>query len=268
MAQQLLAALATARVIDLGQPLEPTIPCSPNHPGFRMALQRRHGDMVRADGGSAANELIVTGGHVGTHIDALSHVSHNGLLHGGIAAAEAQTGGRMSHLGVEHIEPIVRRGVLLDIARLHGVPVLPGGYGISADDLEKAADAGSRPQPGDVALIRSGWAAHWTSPAVYLGQDTGVPGLAPDAADWLVDHRVHAAGGDTTAFEQIKPGAGHSLLPVHRRLIVDAGIYIIENLNLDGLQDVGATEFLFVLSPLKIIGATGSPVRPVALVEA
>ncbi|MGC1210814.1 MAG: cyclase family protein, partial [Micromonospora sp.] len=72
------------------------MPCSPNHPGFRMSLIRRHGDMVRPDGGSAANEMIVTGGHVGTHVDALSHVSHDGKLHGGVDAAAAQTGGRFT----------------------------------------------------------------------------------------------------------------------------------------------------------------------------
>ncbi len=84
----LLAALpAGLRIVELGQPLFTGMPCSPNHPGFRMTLVRRHGDMVRPDGGSAANEIIITGGHVGTHIDALSHVSHDGRLHGGVDAA-------------------------------------------------------------------------------------------------------------------------------------------------------------------------------------
>ncbi|WP_262403618.1 cyclase family protein [Actinomadura sp. CNU-125] len=84
----LLAAVAGGvRLIELGQPFFTGMPCSPNHPGFRMTLIRRHGDMMRPDGGSAANEIIVTGGHVGTHIDALSHVSHDGELHGGVDAA-------------------------------------------------------------------------------------------------------------------------------------------------------------------------------------
>ena len=60
------------------------MPVSPNHPAFEMAMIRRHGDVVRPDGGSAANEMIVLGGHVGTHIDAVGHVSHDGLLHGGV----------------------------------------------------------------------------------------------------------------------------------------------------------------------------------------
>src|SRR5581483_3266892 len=96
-----LKLLSGARVFDLGHPLDPGMPVSPNHPGYRMALLRRHGDMVRADGGSASNEMIVMGGHTGTHLDALCHVSHAGKLHGGIDAQEAQTGGRFQQLGLE-----------------------------------------------------------------------------------------------------------------------------------------------------------------------
>ncbi len=83
-----------ARVIDLANPIEAGMPVSPNHPGFKMALQRRHGDMVRADGGSAANEMIMIGGHTGTHVDALCHVSHQGALFGGVDAKEALSGRR------------------------------------------------------------------------------------------------------------------------------------------------------------------------------
>ena len=84
------AVTAGTRTVELGQPLFTGMPCSPNHPGFRMTLIRRHGDMVRPDGGSASNEIVVTGGHVGTHVDALSHVSQDGCLHGGIDAEAAQ----------------------------------------------------------------------------------------------------------------------------------------------------------------------------------
>ena len=87
------------------QPLHPAIPTSPNHPGFRHALLRRHGDAVRVDGTSGANDLLVMGTHTGTHVDALAHISHNGLLHGGASAADEQTGGRFLHHGVHTIEP-------------------------------------------------------------------------------------------------------------------------------------------------------------------
>jgi len=269
-ADTLLAAVGQGiRIVELGHPFFTGMPCSPNHPGFRMSLIRRHGDMVRPDGGSASNEMIVTGGHVGTHVDALSHVSHDGLMHGGVDAAEAQTGGRFSQLGAEHTPALLTRGVLLDVAATKGVDVLPPGYGVTADDLTAAADrAGVQVRRGDVALIRTGWARHFDDTATYLGQSDGVPGATPDAGQWLADAGVVTTGADTTAYEQIQPGAGHSVLPVHRILLVESGIHIIEHLNLEDASAQGLTEFVFVMAPLRIVGGTGSPVRPFAAVSA
>ncbi len=266
----LLAAVrAGVRLIELGHPHFTGMPCSPNHPGFRMTLIRRHGDMVRPDGGSASNEIIVTGGHVGTHVDALSHVSHNGLLHGGVDAAEAQTGGRFSALGAEHTPALLTRGVLLDVAATKGVDVLPVGYGVTAEDLQAAADAaGVTLERGDVALIRTGWARHFDDATRYQSQADGVPGATPEAARYLAEIGVTATGADTTAYEQIRPGAGHSVLPVHRILLVDAGIHIMEHLNLEEASAEGLTEFVFVMAPLRIVGGTGSPIRPFAAVSA
>ncbi|HEV8043988.1 MAG TPA: cyclase family protein, partial [Rubrobacter sp.] len=155
---KLLEALASGtNVYDLAQPLSAGTPHSPNHPSFRMSLMRRHGDMVREDGSSAANEIIVTGGHTGTHVDALAHVSHKGKLHGGASADEAQRGGRFEEHGIDAMEPIVGRGVLLDVAGLHGTDVLPGGYGITEEDLRVAAEkVGVEIRGGDTALIHSG----------------------------------------------------------------------------------------------------------------
>jgi kynurenine formamidase len=237
------------------------MPQSPNHPLFTMALQRRHGDTVRADGGSAANEVIVTGGHVGTHIDALSHVSHDGMLHGGIDAASAVEGGRFRAHGIETVEPFVCRGVLLDVG------VCEPGYEVTPDDLDAAL--GDLPlEPGDVVLIRTGWGRMWDSPDAYVGADSGVPGAGEEGAKWIASKRVRAAGSDTIAFERIPAGAGHAVLPVHRVLLVEHGIHIIETLALEELAASGAREFLFVLSPLKVVGGTGSPVRPLAVVSA
>lgn len=264
----LLAALAGGtRTIELGQPHFTNMPCSPNHPGFRMTLIRRHGDMVRPDGGSAANELIVTGGHVGTHVDALSHVSQDGKLHGGVDAQQAQAGGAFGQHGAEYTPALLCRGVLLDVAGLQGVEVLPAGYGVTAADLEQAAErVGVGVGIGDVVLIRTGWARYFDDAVTYLGQTDGVPGPTEDAARWLAARRVRATGTDTTAYEQIPAGAGHRILPVHRILLIEAGIYIIEHLTLEAAAAEGLTEFAFVLAPLRIIGGTGSPVRPFAVV--
>lgn len=260
-------SLAQLSVVDLAHDLHRGMPVSPNHPAFSMALQRRHGDVVRADGGSSANELIVTGGHVGTHVDALAHVSQDGLLHDGTPTGDVEDHQGFARLGIDEFAPMVGRGVLLDVAATHGVDVLPAGYEITAADLDAArAAAGVEVRPGDAVLIRTGWSANWPQP-VFVGTQDGAPGPGPAAAAWLADHRVRVAGGETIAFEVIRAETGHTALPVHRILLVEAGIHIVEVMDLRALAATGVAEFGFVLAPLKIRGATGAPARPLALVR-
>lgn len=254
-------------VHDLGRPMFPGMPQSPNHPRYTHTLPRRHGDMVRADGGSAANDLIVTGTHVGTHLDALAHVSHDGRLHGGADAADAGRGGRYLEHGVHTVAPMVRRGVLLDVPAALGVDACAPAYEITPTDLETAEAAQRTPVGGgDVVLLRSGWGQRFEDPVAYLGNDSGVPGISEAGARWLAARDIHAAGADTIAFERLTPGGGHSVLPVHRILLVEHGIYLMEALALEELAASGVREFTFVLSPLPLVGATGSPVRPLAVV--
>ena len=87
----------------------------------------------------------------------------------------------------------------------------------------------------------------------------------PAGARWLADRRVHAAGADTIAFERLAPGGGHSLLPAHRVLLVESGTYIVETMNLEELAGSGIAAFTLVLVTMNLIGATGSPVRPLAV---
>ncbi|MGH9839802.1 MAG: cyclase family protein [Blastocatellia bacterium] len=257
-----------AKIYDLAQPLEAAMPISPNHPGFKMALMRRHGDMVRADGGSASNEMIMLGGHTGTHIDALCHVSHNGELHGGINAYEAQKGGHFSAHGVETIPITLCRGVMLDIPGLLGVDVLPTGTPITAAHLDEASKRQQvEVRAGDAVLIRSGWPAHWKSPETFIGHADGVPGPDEGAAQWMIDRKVRMTGAETIAYECIYPGRGHALLPVHRMLLVERGAHIIEVMNLTELARDQVSEFLFIITPLKVVGATGIPIRPIAVVS-
>ncbi|ANH38539.1 Kynurenine formamidase [Nocardioides dokdonensis FR1436] len=256
-------------VIDLGRQLRTGMPQSPNHPQFWHTLPRRHGDMTRADGGSAANDMITTGTHVGTHIDALAHVSHNGKMYGGIDAVEAGIGGKYDQLGVHTIAPMMRRGVLLDIPALLEVEHCAGGYEITVADLEGAcARQGVEVRAGDVVLVRSGWGSLFEDGTAYLGKESGVPGVSEAGAQWLAEHEVHAVGADTIAFERLAPSGGHALLPAHRVLLVEHGIYIIESMDLEALAAAGRHEFTFVLVPMNIYGATGSPVRPLAVVPA
>jgi kynurenine formamidase len=174
---------AGLRTYDLSRPYEIGMPQSPNHPAYWHSLPRRHGDKVRGDGGSAANDIIVLGTHVGTHLDALAHVSQDGELHGGIAAVEAQVGGRFSTHGVEEVKPGLVRGILLDVPAALGLDACEAGYEITPADLERTVERqGVSLQRGDVVLVRSGWGKRWTDGAAYVGQDSGVPGVGADGA--------------------------------------------------------------------------------------
>ncbi|GIF26132.1 kynurenine formamidase [Actinoplanes tereljensis] len=253
------------KVFDLAQPMRRGMPQSPNHPAYQHALVRRHGDQVREGGGSAANDILVLGTHVGTHVDALAHVSQDGLLHGGVVAADVQSDAGFARLGIDEFPPFVGRGVFLDVAALHGVPTLPPGYAVTAADLDAAA-GDLEINPGDAVLVGTGWSRLFGDGPAFVGAATGVPGVGEDAARWLVDRQVAVTGGETIAYEVIPAGAGHRSLPVHRILLVEAGINIVETMLLSGLADAGVREFQFVLAPLKLVGATGSPVRPLAVV--
>ncbi|HUP15595.1 MAG TPA: cyclase family protein [Acidimicrobiia bacterium] len=262
-------ALAGARLIDLAHAWERGMPVSPNHPAFQLAMMRRHGDMVRSDGGSAANEMFLLGGHVGTHLDALGHVSQDGLLFGGVAAAGSQSNNGLTALGIDTVEPILCRGVLLDVAAVHGVDILEAGYEVTVDDLDAAQEtAGVGVGKGDAVLIRTGWSAHWSDADLFRGQGSGAPGPGEAAGHWLAERQIRVGGAETIAFELVRPGAGHATLPVHRILMVEAGIHIMEVMNLTDLAAAGANEFLFVAAPLKIVGGTGSPIRPLAVIDA
>ncbi|WP_072690344.1 cyclase family protein [Rhodococcus marinonascens] len=267
MSDQLLRAVqAGVTITDLGRQLRVGMPQSPNHPQFWHTLPRRHGDMTRSDGGSAANDLITMGTHVGTHIDALAHVSHDGKMHGGIDAAEAGIGGKYIELGVHTIAPMMRRGVLLDIPRTLRIDCCEGGYEITVDDLEAACrEQDVEVTQGDVVLIRSGWGQLFDEGQPYVGGLSGVPGVGEAGARWLAEKNLHAVGADTIAFERLAPGGGHALLPAHRVLLVESGIYIIEALDLEELSAKQQYEFTFVLVPMNFFGATGSPVRPLAV---
>ena len=109
--------LANAKVIDLSQPMFRGMPQSPNHTPYRMVLDRRHGDVISEAGGSAANDIIVTGTHAGTHIDALAHVSFKGKIFGGIDAQSVMNHMGFSKHGIETVKPFLCRGVFLNVAK-------------------------------------------------------------------------------------------------------------------------------------------------------
>ncbi len=255
----LVSALRDCHLIDLAQPYYTGIPHHPSHPPFLYGLNKKHGDYVNPGGGSSASEAIALGAHVGTHIDALCHFTCNGKLFGGeeVASVQAYTTGLERHT-VDTIEPIFRRGVLLDVPKIAGLEVLPKDFVVTPRHMEAA---GVDVRAGDVVLIRTGWARYWDDPARFISE-VHSPGPKLAGAQWLSERKVFATGSDTAPFE-FTPSPEMS---VHVHLLVECGIHIIECLNLEELAASGSTEFVFVAAPLKIRGGTGSPIRPVALI--
>jgi kynurenine formamidase len=257
--QDLLQQLQRLRVIDLAQPWHTGMPHWPSHPPFLYSLSKLHGETVLPGGASSAADAIALGTHTGTHIDALCHFSCGGMLHEGVEAAPLQTyGGGLERLSIDTVPLILRRAVFFDIAAQQGVDVLAEDFAITADHLAAAAPAALN--PGDVALIRTGWGRHFDEPKLYINE-LRQPGIDLSGALWLSDHGIFAAGSDNVALEKIPSPR----MEVHVHLLVEKGIHIIEVLNLEPLAAERVAEMLFVAAPLKIRGATGSPICPFAL---
>jgi kynurenine formamidase len=262
MSSELLSSLPAAQVYDLEQPRFFEMPVYPSHkPGYFYALHRRHRDGTATRRTSASGMLTMME-HAGTHIDAYCHQAFDGKLYGGIPVKEVETPAGFTKLGVEQMPPIVARGVLLDVA---GAERLPEEYSIPAQELEAcAARQGVEIQKGDVLLVRTGFGAVWDNEALYLQ----AAGVSKSGTLWAAEREVLAVGADNMAWDvpgERDPETGATLF-AHACLLAQKGIYIIENLNLEQLAAERRYTFAFIATPLKLRGATGSPIRPIALV--
>lgn len=273
-AEEVLAALAMpsrGAIYDLDAGRWPGMPVLPVHPPFVLTTYRTPGrsqvdaDLPRTTTGFIT-ELVTSSTHTGTHIDALSHITHAGeWFGGGSAATDIGDFGPIS-AEASSIPPIVCRGILVDVARLKGVDRLPAGHPITRDELAAALEAqGTILRSGDAVLVRTGYMAAWGRDEEIRRSHYGA-GLTLDAGAWLADRGATVVGADTEDLEQVPSPDPSRPLPVHVELLVERGIYIIELLHLEDLARDGIYEFLFICLPLRIRGATGSMVRPVALV--
>jgi kynurenine formamidase len=215
-------------------------------------------------------ELLTATSHSGAHVDALAHmtVGEDAHWYGGANAAE--------HLGdfgptvgdAAQLPPLFTRGVLLDVAGHRGVECLPAGSAVDADEVAAIArDQGVEIREYDVVLFRTGYMGLWPDAARMAEHRSPGPDLS--AADWLLERGVVAVGSDTETFEvqpAPDPGVPANPQPVHTRLLIESGVYIMESLDLERLAADRVHEFLFVALPLKIAGATGSMLDPLAVV--
>jgi kynurenine formamidase len=274
-----ISGVRAARIFDLGFVWDQSAPVLSLNPPYAFALNATHRQTheifgtVKGSQVSWASEILYfSGQHGAPTIDAIGHIGRNLKLHGGVdaAAATARPDGIGNGLGIEAFpaELLLTRAVLLDVARVAsgGKPdPLPADVVITARHLEDAARAhGVTIRRGDSVLIRTGWGQYFGKDnARYLGEKSPGPGV--EAARWLVAQGVRLTGTDTATYEARPAVHGPELFPVHMLLIADHGVYIVENANLEELSQAGAHLFCLVVPPLRIRGASGSPLRMLAL---
>lgn len=200
--------------------------------------------------------------HMGTHIDALNHFGLDGKIWNGFTADEHLGDKGWKKTGAETIPPVIARGVLIDIKGLKGS--MPENYRITTIDLQQAlAKQGTTLKKGDVVLIRTGQAAYYKSAGHYLDN---YPGIGLEATRWLVEDReVMLLGADNLSFEAFPPERADNWVPVHTYLLAEKGVMFMEQLDLEALAQDGVYEFAFISASLKLTGASGSPMRPLAI---
>lgn len=268
---ELIDAVLSAQVIELNFMWDKNPPVLGFNPPFTLGLHSSHrGTKGMIPGGIAfaAEMMFFSGQHGAPTIDALGHISKDGKLFNGESAEGSEGPDGLTSLGIETYpsEKFVNRGVLLDVARHKGVEALEPGYEITVADLEAAVqEQGVEIEPGDSVLIRTGFGQYYDGDrAKYEGPR---PGPGEEAARWLAGKEIFLTGSDQMSYEVVPEGG--SIFPGHRILIAEHGIYLVENLNLEALAAALAeresNEFVLVMNPLRIKGATGMALNAFAL---
>jgi kynurenine formamidase len=252
-AEQRLAALSLVRegrLYDLGRVLDDRAPVFPGR-HFRLLLVPNPAPR----GDNALNwvaDIVSTTTQVGTHLDALCHLSQDGRIHGGHAVADVAGPSGFAVHGIETVPQILTRGWLVDASGLGAGEV------IGPDAL-----AGIDPAPGDAVLFHTGWGEHWEDPERYL---SGEPGPGVQVARRLAELGVALTGCDTWSYGPVPAEDPARPFEVPQLLNVRHGVLIVENLHLSALAADGVREFALVLTHPRLRGATGAWTSPIALV--
>jgi kynurenine formamidase len=264
---QVLAAvklIRTGEVIELGQTLDPAT--MPFFPGRQLSILTKRTNVLPQSNRRISNEEMVIGemGQIGTQFDGFSHQGIAGGFYNCFALDQIGTRTGFTKLGIEQVGSLVTRGVLVDVAALKGVAVLPDSYEITPRDLQDAlARQNLMLRPGDAVIVNTGWGTLWGKEnARYMKTD---PGLGVAAATWLATQSPMLVGSDNWSVE-VNPSPDTAVSsPVHQILLAVNGIYMLESMKLDELAAKRVYEFAFIVQPLKLKGATGSTVAPIAI---
>ncbi len=265
-AMEILNGIGRAKIYDLGQPYWSGMPVHPADPPFQFYLYRYHEHTKKlfetlAPGFSDSIGLMVTSMHSGTHFDTPIHMARNlKSLGQDLTKYEQDKGyvGLPAELkSVDQVPPLVKKGVLLDVAAYKGLEILPERYEITPKDIEETEKSERvRVEKGDCVLIRTGYSRFFTTDSdAYLHKFAG---LGADATKLLAERKPSIVGFDNLAAGVPKP------FEIHNILLSDNGIFMMKSLSLEELaKDQRYTSVVIVL-PLKIRGGEASLVRPVA----
>ncbi|EMF51059.1 hypothetical protein SBD_7776 [Streptomyces bottropensis ATCC 25435] len=220
---------------------------------------------------ACSDDAVTMGLQAATHWDALTHVSHSGRIYNGRPADTITPHGGAAFAGIDKARHIVSRGVLLDIPRALGRDDdrLPGDHAVTPEDLDAAEElAGTRVRAGDIVLVRTGQIRTYLAGDKH-GYAFPSPGLSVRTPEWFHARDVAAVANDTLTFEIFPPEIEDLWLPVHALHLVEMGMPQGQNWNLEELSTACGqlTRYDFLLSamPEPFVGATGTPVAPIAL---
>ena len=256
----------TGEVLRLAQPLSHKTPVPRHRSGLQHFMGRDGGDYAagagRPGGFQFAEDTVIMPMHMGTHIDGLCHAWCDGRMFNNYRENTMRSTSGATRLGVEKMPPAVTRGVLIDAVALRG-RTLEAGEVVSKADIENClARAQLRLEPGDAVILHTGWlAAQQGKKEVDFNVE---PGIDLEAGLWLARQDIALIGADNYAVE-VLPFAPGTVFPVHQCVIRDFGIPLLEGMQLDALVRTGRHEFLFVAAALPFVGATGSPLSPLAI---
>jgi kynurenine formamidase len=255
--------IRTGQVFELGRELSASMPLQTTR---TFELHTKRTTPLQGSNRRGSNEEIVLAeiGQVGTQFDGFAHQTIGGSLYNCFQVEEVGTRNGFTKVGIEHVGALMTRGVLIDVAALKGVEMLPDTYEITVDDLQQALRRQQLTlQAGDAVMVHTGWGRLW-------GKDNGRymnvnPGLGAAAAEWLARQDPMLVGADTAPINVTPNPDPQVSNPVHQIMLVVNGIHLLENLRLDELAAQRAYEFALVVQPLKLVGATGSTVAPIAV---
>jgi kynurenine formamidase len=202
-----------------------------------------------------------------THLDSLAHLYFKGQIYNGFPQTSYTDRGAGKNDVMAFKNGIFTRGVLFDIPKLKGVSYLGDDEPIYPEDLEAwEKKAGFRLESGDAMLVRTG---RWlrVKEKGPLNLNVATPGLYASCCKWMRERGVAILGSDVV--QDVRPSRVEGVnQPIHQIGIQAMGLPLIDNCILEDLGEAAAKRrrwaFLLTINPLRVPGATGGPVNPIA----